>query len=339
MVATDLPRGTASARVLLEVALRHGLEARACLDGTGLDVALLRDPTWEIRGSQEERLLLNVVEHLGDDSAVALEAGQSYSLPTFGMFGLAIMSAATAREMMELSVRYQELSVTLARCRLVRGFQQTFIEIDASRLDARIQHFVVDHCMAVVWSHTCALDGVPLRVTMDLSRARPRDTSSYRRAFGFEPRFSAGADRIGFNDAYLDRRRAQVDPLALEQCRDQCEVLVRRRRARLDEGGLAPLVRQRVDRAAGDWPSMRTIAADLNLSTRTLARRLAIEGTSFREIDEAARCARAERLLRETLNPVESVAASVGYATNSAFVRAFKRWHAVPPGTWRQTSS
>jgi AraC-like DNA-binding protein len=76
---------------------------------------------------------------------------------------------------------------------------------------------------------------------------------------------------------------------------------------------------------------MSTIAADLNLSTRTLARRLAEEGTSFREIDDAARCARAEKLLRETITPVESVASAAGYATNSPFVRAFKRWHAMPP--------
>jgi AraC-like DNA-binding protein len=338
VVATDLPRSTASARVLLDVALRHGLDADTCLADTGLDAPLLHDPTQEIGGSQEERLILNIVENLGDDPAIALEAGQSYSLPTFGMFGLAMMSAGTAREMIELSIRFQELSVTLAGCRLVRGTGQTFIEIDASRLTERIQHFVVDHCMAVVWSHTCALDGVPPRATMTLARQRPRDPGCYRNVFGFGPTFDADANRIGFSDDYLDRRRPQVDPLALEQCRDQCEILVRRRRARLDEGGLAAVVRQRLDRATSAWPSMSAIAADLNLSTRTLARRLSHEGTSFREIDEAARCARAERLLRDTVSPVESVATAVGYATNSAFVRAFKRWHAVPPGAWRHTA-
>jgi AraC-like DNA-binding protein len=137
------------------------------------------------------------------------------------------MSATTPREMLEVSLRYQDLSATLARARLVCDDALTFMEID-----------------------TCA-------------------------------------------------------------------------------------VRERLARASM-WPSMKTVAADLNVSVRTLARRLEEEGTSFREIDDAARRARAEALLTETSQSLEQVAAAVGYATNSAFVRAFRRWHATPPGAWRR---
>ena len=338
MVRTDLLRGTGSARVLLDVALQRGLDDETCLRDTGLDARQVHDPTQEIDGWQEERLILNIVEHLGDAPALALDVGGRYSLPTFGMFGLALLSASTGREMMEIAIRYQELSVTLARCRLVRSEGQTFIEIDASALADGVQEFVVDHCLAVVWSHMCALDGRPLRASVMLKRPRPDDADCYRTMFGFDPFFGAEANRIGFDDAFLDRRRPQVDPAAAKQCRDRCEALLQRRRARLEAGRLSGIVREQLDRSTTRWPSMTTIAADFNLSTRTLARRLADEGTSFREIDDAARCARAEVLLRDTASPVETVASAVGYATNSAFVRAFRRWHAMPPGVWRQTA-
>lgn len=336
MITPDLPRSTASARVLFDVALQQGLDPATCLRATGLDSAQLHDPTREITGSQEERLIQNIVENLGNDPALAFDAGSRYSLPTFGMFGLVMLSAATAREMVELSIRYQELSSTLARARLVTGDSHTFIEINASHLADAVQNFVIDHCMAVVWSHTCVLDGVPACASMMLRRPRPADPTCYHKFFGFDPTFGAPENRIGFSDAYLDRRRPQVDPMALDQCREQCEALVQRRRARIGAAGFAAIVRERLERSASKWPSMSTIASDLNLSTRTLARRLSLEGTTFRGIDEAARRARAEHLLRETTDPVERVASAVGYATNSAFVRAFKRWHAMPPGLWRR---
>jgi AraC-like DNA-binding protein len=338
VIATDLPRSTASARVLLDVALQQGLDADRCLEGTGLDPLRLHDPAQEISGYQEERLILNIVENLGDDPALALDIGTRYSLPTFGMFGLVMLSAGTAREMVELSVRYQELSSTLARARLVKDSRQTFIEIDASHLTEKIQNFVVDHCMAVIWSHTCALDGTPTRPCMSLRRRRPPDTSCYRNFFGFEPTFGASASRIGFDDRYLNRRRSQVDPHALEQCLDQCDILLQRRRAKVGTARVAAVVRARLERSTSAWPTMAAIACELNMSTRTLARRLTDEGTSFRDIEDAARSARAERLLRETLTPVDGVATALGYATTSAFVRAFKRWHGIPPATWRRST-
>jgi AraC-like DNA-binding protein len=339
MIATDLPRSTASARVLLDVALQRGLDADACLEGTGLDPLQLRDPTLEISGSQEERLMLNIVEHLGDDPALALDVGGRYSLPTFGMFGLILLSARTPREMVELSVRYQELSSTLARARVVRRRGQTFIDLDASHLSETVQNFLVDHCMAVIWSHMCALDGKPATASISLRRPRPPDISPYRRLFGFDPNFGAKRSRIGFEDAYLDSHRSQVDPKALEQCRHQCDILLERRRAEVGSAPLVAVVRARLERSTSAWRSMATIATELNFSLRTLARRLDDEGTSFRELNDAARRARAERLLQENLMPIESVATALGYATTSAFVRAFRRWHGEPPTSWRRSAA
>jgi AraC-like DNA-binding protein len=331
-----LPRSTASARVVLQVAVDRGLGHGECLRDTGLGAEHLLDPMRLIRASQEERLIQNMLGGLGDHPSIGLDAGSRYSLPTFGMFGLAMLSAATPREMIEVSIRYQALSSTLGRARMVRTGGMTFIEIDTTRLADPIQNFVADHVLAVVWSHTCALDGVPERAAAELRRQAPRDLAMYRNFFGWEPTFGATVDRIGFSDAYLDRPRLQVDPAALRNCVEQCEALMRRR---LEMVRISGVVRERLGRAAPHWPTLDAVAADLHVSTRTLERRLAAEGTSFREIDDAARRERAEHLLRETADPIDQIAYAVGYATSSAFVRAFKRWHARPPGAWRVENS
>ena len=318
--------------MLLATACERGVTAADCLDGTGLRADLLFDPTEEILASQEEQLIENIVERLGDEPSIGLDGGARYSLPTFGMFGLAIMSAETPREMIEVSLRCQDLSATLARARLVNSTEFGFITLDPTHLAPSIQHFVIDHCIASIWVPTVGLDGVPRRATVELTRSRPPAVSAYVEMFGFEPKFDQPVNRIGFCHEFLDRKRSQVDPAALRQCEEECSKLIQRRRAKI---GIAGLVREHLVRASQIWPSMDSVAADLAMSTRTLGRRLAEEGTSFREIEASARQGRAETLLRQSPYTLEQIADALGYATCSAFVRAFKRWHGTPPGAWR----
>jgi AraC-like DNA-binding protein len=319
--------------MLLEVACVRGMTSSACLSGVGLSARQLSDPTREILASQEERLIENIVAGLGDDPEIGLSAGAGYSLPTFGMFGLAILSAQTPREMITVSIGVQELSATLARARMSNSCEFGYMIIDVSDFSPSIRGFVVDHCIASIWTHAVELDGVPARAVVELTRGRPRSTRAYREMFGFEPSFGEPLDRIGFCHEYLDRTRPQVDPVALRECEERCRALIERRRATI---GTAGLVRERLVRAAQAWPPMETVAADLGMSTRTLTRRLGEEATSFREIEASARRERAEVMLLRPGYSLEQVSSALGYANCSAFVRAFKRWHGAPPGHWRQ---
>jgi AraC-like DNA-binding protein len=77
------------------------------------------------------------------------------------------------------------------------------------------------------------------------------------------------------------------------------------------------------------------VARELNMSERTLRRRLADEGTSHRLLLEDARREVAIRLLGEQRLSIDEVAYHLGYAQPSSFQRAFKRWTGMPPATFR----
>jgi AraC-like DNA-binding protein len=81
--------------------------------------------------------------------------------------------------------------------------------------------------------------------------------------------------------------------------------------------------------------SLRELARGLGLSTRTLDRRLAAEGTSFQHERDAIRSVMAEELLALTDLNVGEVANALFYANHSAFVRSFRRWSGVTPSAWR----
>ncbi|WP_344448673.1 helix-turn-helix transcriptional regulator, partial [Actinocorallia aurantiaca] len=84
-------------------------------------------------------------------------------------------------------------------------------------------------------------------------------------------------------------------------------------------------------------PPLDEVAARLSVSSRTLNRRLAAEGTCYRGLLREVREELAERLLDEGL-PTKDIARRLGYAEPAAFIHAFQRWKGVSPGRYRKSA-
>ena len=95
-------------------------------------------------------------------------------------------------------------------------------------------------------------------------------------------------------------------------------------------------VRDLLRSAFPESPGQDEIAAELYLSSRTLHRRLADEGSSFRAIKDALRRDMALSRLSKTDDPIARIAAELGYADTSTFYRACIEWTGTPPSTYRR---
>jgi AraC-like DNA-binding protein len=78
------------------------------------------------------------------------------------------------------------------------------------------------------------------------------------------------------------------------------------------------------------------VAQRLEISTRTLSRRLAEENTSFRRILDEARCQFATALLHDRSLSVGDIAFFLQYSEPAAFHRSFKRWTGQTPRGFRR---
>mgnify|MGYP003514816781 FL=1 len=76
------------------------------------------------------------------------------------------------------------------------------------------------------------------------------------------------------------------------------------------------------------------IAAALFMSKRTLARKLAQDGTSFREIRDSILSRQASSYLLESDLSVDAIATLLNYHDSANFRRAFKRWFDLPPSEY-----
>lgn len=80
-----------------------------------------------------------------------------------------------------------------------------------------------------------------------------------------------------------------------------------------------------------------SIAAELFISKRTLARRLSAEGTSYRQLRDEILSQQASSYLNDEHLSVEAIAALLNYHDSANFRRAFKRWFGMSPDQYRKS--
>ena len=163
----------------------------------------------------------------------------------------------------------------------------------------------------------------------------PPDDHEHRRFFGTRVRFSAGSNSLLLHGR--DARRPLLD------ADDALAAIVRRR---LDQvltlqdarstGPLSARVRRVLVESLGRASvTPDSMAEAIGTTRRTLSRRLAAEGTSFRELHDDVRAEFARVMLGDQGSSVADVAFFLDYSEPAAFHRAFRRWTGRTPGQFQ----
>ncbi|MEE2731260.1 MAG: helix-turn-helix domain-containing protein [Pseudomonadota bacterium] len=82
-------------------------------------------------------------------------------------------------------------------------------------------------------------------------------------------------------------------------------------------------------------PGINEVAKRMNCSGRTLQRRLAERNLSYQMLLDYVRKDMAIELLCKTTLPITQIASRTGFADDSTFHRAFRRWTGLSPGSYR----
>ncbi|MFP5218660.1 MAG: AraC family transcriptional regulator [Actinomycetes bacterium] len=330
MLDLDAPRSAASVLLLTRLGAEHGLPAEALLDGTGIDADRLRVPGTEVTGRQE-LAVLRAMHRARPGLQLALEAGRRYHLTTYGIWGFALASSPTVRDALEVGSRFVDLSFTFCSFSVEQDDDDLRLCLDDDGLPDDVRPFVVTRDLAGLRTITTELvPGLELqRLTVRLPE--PDDVDPFVDVFGVVPEFGADRNVAVLSAAALDLPLPQADELTAAMTEQQCRELVQRRRSRT---GVAGQVRDELVRAPAHVPDVADMARRLSLSERTLRRRLADEGTSYRGLVDEVREALAEELLATQSLSVEQVARRLGYAETASFTHAFTRWKGRSPRAW-----
>lgn len=110
----------------------------------------------------------------------------------------------------------------------------------------------------------------------------------------------------------------------LEQCRRQ-NIDLAARRAWLDK------VRAILAERLQDPPGLEELARRLNCSSRSLRRHLQQQRTSYQQLLDELRFARAKELLQSGDMPIYRIAEELGFSETASLRHAFQRWSGQPP--------
>ena len=124
-------------------------------------------------------------------------------------------------------------------------------------------------------------------------------------------------------------------PIARRVAERECE---RQLKVQQQGGNLTQRIQQRLASCQGAYPGIVDIAADENVSSRTLIRHLRDEGTTYQQLLDTVREELACWLLLQSDLPVEAIAERLGYEDTSNFSRTFRRWVGVTPRDFRASA-
>ncbi len=323
-------------RVLCEVANERGVSTADVLAGTAIDPADLDRPDAMISALDEIEAVRRVLARLPGEAGIGVDVGSRSTLTHFGLFGFAVMSCGTLRELFSIAMRYFALTTMHIHLALFETAEECVLELDASHLPEDVQGFFIERDIAGIIATTSGFalpvvekyaDQVSAELAVDEELLRPL----LQLVPVHEVAFGRAHNRLHLPRAMFDEPLPQADRNTLRMCLAQCDVLMQSCDRR---SGITARVRSKLFRDSGLFPTLSDVAREIEVHPRTLRRRLAAEGTSFRSLRNEARSAVAVDLLYNVGLTVEEVSTRLGYTEVSTFSHAFKRWHGVAPSAY-----
>ena len=205
-------------------------------------------------------------------------------------------------------------------------------DVGRTRLHPARTEFALATAMKLARDGT-GVDIVPRRVTF--THQGPVDDSSHRRFFGTRVRFGAGSNSLLLHARDAQRPLLDADDALAAIVRRRLERLLAAQDARPTASLTARVRRVLVESLGRTSVTPESMAEVLATTRRTLSRRLAAEGTSFRALHDDVRSEFARVMLEDQGASVADVAFFLDYSEPAAFHRAFRRWTGRTPGEFQ----
>ncbi len=322
----------AEALAITEVLAKQGISAKAVLDGTGVSRRALHDPHARVSSRQRMAIYRNAMR-LTSDSSIGLEVGRRLHLSSFGMYGLAMLSSPTLGSFFDFGFKYMKLVGPLLEKRFVRRGPLAYFEAEDVLGLGDLLPFAIDMCFGSLVSVIRDVMGssfVPDRVSLPF--ARPPHAERYRHDWDCEVQFDEPHCRLEFDASLLECRLQQSSELTLKLCTPVCERMLAEFES---HESLANKVRRWMMLSHDKAPDIEAAARAFNVTSRTFRRKLAAEGTSFRELRCQVRETLATEYLKNTDLTTAEIAERIGFSDSANFRSAFKRWRSVTPTEYR----
>ncbi len=325
---------TVSSRALLDACARLGLDTDKILAAGGIDRARLADPDARLSNAQASALWRKAFE-LSKDPHLALHAVEILPQGAYRVLEFLSWNAPTVGEALTKVSHYFPLINSAVRLPITMGEARVTLGIEAPTHPSLITRPYAEYTFAAIYLRTRLTTDEPYRlIQVEFSHPRPESVREHERIFDCPVIFGAPACRMVIAREVWDSPRRGSDPELFTILEAHAKMLLGRLP---DDASHAGRVREaiRAELRGGD-PGLGSIARRLGMSARTLQRRLSAEGVVFNDVLDEMRWSAARSYLSQGDVAATEVAYLLGFASQSSFNRAFRRWSGKTPTEFRR---
>lgn len=317
-------------------ALKHaGIDPTRVFAEAGMDIKKIKDPNSRYEYESITRLWRISARETGDPCFGLIAA--SYWHPTsMHALGFAWMASASLKGALKRAARYSRMLNTVLLMRLEEKKEGYEFRLEIEPEHPQPADEAADAGLAMIVRMcriSCGEDFSPIKVYM--TREVNDCDDRYREYFRAPIEYSSRKIGLLFGKNVTEELlpTANAD-LALSNDRIVSEYL-----ARLDLNDIEMQVQIKlIELLPSGETSEERIASKLNLSQRTLQRKLREAGISYKNILEQTRRELATQYMKSSLLTISEITYLLGFSETSNFSRAFKRWNGVSPSTYRMAS-
>jgi AraC-like DNA-binding protein len=328
-------------RALLAQARAYNRNVESILRAARFPFDPLRQDVQTVFISREQysRLCLELIRELGDESGGVMPDVQT-PLGTTRLIALSMINSSTLAAAMYRAIEFNEV------CRVRQGAEIiNQLIVDEERKEATLTYLCGDHAREVQHSVLCNLaiwlrfGGWLIDQHIDVTSATcagpmPEFLAGIRHFFPCPVTYGQAVNSVTFSARHLDAELVRDEESLTAFLKLAPYYMV------IEPLSSTLSITHRIRQILGDdfqqeMPSFEELTALLNMSARTLRRRLEKEGTSYQRIKDNARRDVAISMLSRDGLTVSEVAEQVGFSDPSAFHRSFKKWTGQSPGSYR----
>ena len=315
----------------------YGVDSSDLFSQVGLDYSKLKDPLGRYPFEAVNNLWALASEVI-DDPCFGLKVATFWHPTSYSALGYSWLASNSLEDAFMRSSRYARIVNTSAID--IMEYRTTTdsycIIIHNDRLKPPPVAPAVEYSVAMILVMCRAAYGPgldPLRVSFQ--HKRPENADCFTDFFDAPVGFSQANNAVWLDPEVVTTPLATANP-ELVRISDQ---VVTDYLAHLDRSDLSMQVQSKlIERLPSGQVNEEMIASAINVSQRSLQRKLKEQGVSFTQLLEDTRRDLGLQYVRDPQRSFNEIAFLLGFAEPGNFTRAFKRWYGKSPSQYRESA-
>ena len=322
---------------IIQFASQRGVEIASLLDLTGKNMEELTETSLFFDTTIYNTIFEKAIKESGD-KLFGLHLGEYLSLSAAGLIVQIAQSSRTVLEALQYLAEFSNLGLQALPFHVKELATEWELSLVPNTQWQKTNPLIVQQTtdIMVVFAirefHTLTRQRhYPNRI--NFSFASPTNIGEYKRILNCPLHFGQAKTAIYVAKEHVEERVITSDYKLLQ-------ILVQHAREKLValkvEFGFVTVVKQSIlHLVRPQFPTIEQVAANLNLSVRTLQRRLTAEGVTYKLLLDELKQQLALDYLKNKELSIREIAYLLDYAEPSSFIRSFKRWTGKTPKAYK----